>query len=167
MLRGECQSKEERGESKEVFDHSAEDRGKIQRVLLRASLLSRRFDVHSSLQFKPVSRFDCVVLSFDLHNRDHVKALELLFSFRFRLPSIRKILPNLIDDQVKHVLERVKLKRVHVKLRRKLPCSNALELCSTANIAVPSAVAPGQSPCRVRFGEVDPALPRSVLLSSE
>jgi hypothetical protein len=34
-------------------------------------------------------------------------------------------------------------------------------------ITEPSAVAPGQSHSRVRFGEIDPALPRSVLLSSE
>ncbi len=45
--------------------------------------------------------------------------------------------------------------------------SDAIELCSVANITEPSAVAPGQSPSRVRFGEIDPALPRSVLLSSE
>ena len=62
---------------------------------LRASLLSRRFDVHSSLQVRPRSMFDCVGFSFDLHNRDHVKALELLISFRFKLPCIRGILTSL------------------------------------------------------------------------
>ena len=71
--------------------------------------------------------FDSVALSLDLHNRDHVKALELLPSFRFNLPSIRGILPSLVDDQVKHVFEHVKLRRDHVKLRRKLPCSGAIK----------------------------------------
>jgi hypothetical protein len=85
--------------------------------------------------------FDCVGFSFDLQNRDHVKALELLISFRFKLPCIRGILPNLIDDHVKHVFGHVKLRRDHVKRRRKLPCSGAIKLCSTANITEPSAVA--------------------------
>jgi hypothetical protein len=98
---------------------------------LRTSLLSRRFDVHSSLQFKPGSMFDCVVLSFDLHNRDHVKALELLINFRFKLPGIRGILPSLVDDHVKHVFEHVKLRRDHVKLRLELPCLRAI----TSNFA--------------------------------
>ena len=88
--------------------------------------------------------FDSVALSLDLHNRDHVKALELLPSFRFKLPCIRGILPSLVDDQVKHVFEHVKLRRDHVKLRRKLPCSGAIKLCSTANMTEPSAVAPGR-----------------------
>jgi hypothetical protein len=72
--------------------------------------------------------FDCGAFSLDLHNRDHVKALELLISFRFKLHGMRGILPNLIDDQVKQVFEHVKLRRVHVKLRRKLPCSDAIRL---------------------------------------
>ena len=66
--------------------------------------------------------FDCVGFSLDLQNREHVKPLELLMSFRFQLPSIRRILLNLIDHHVKHVFEHVKLRRDHVKLRRKLPC---------------------------------------------
>ena len=45
--------------------------------------------------------------------------------------------------------------------------SDAIELCSGVGITEPSAVAPGQSNSRVRIGEIDPALPRSVLLSSE
>ena len=74
--------------------------------------------------------FDCVVLSFDLHNRDHVKALELLISFRFKLPSIRGILPSLIDDHVKHVFEHVKLEGDHVKRRLELPCLRAISQTS-------------------------------------
>jgi hypothetical protein len=73
--------------------------------------------------------FDCVALSLDLHNRDHVKALELLISFRFRLPGIRRILLNLVDDHVKHVFEHVKLRGDHVKLCVGLPCLRAIKLC--------------------------------------
>ena len=40
-------------------------------------------------------------------------------------------------------------------------------LCLVTDITEPSAVAPGQSLSRIRVGEFDPALPRSVLLSSE
>ena len=35
---------------------------------------------------------------------------------------------------------------------------------NVVGITEPSAVAPGQSHSRVRFGEIDPALPRSVLM---
>ena len=72
----------------------------------------------------------CSLKSFPLrgHNRDHVKALELLISFRFKFPGIRGILPDLIDDHVKHVFEHVKLRRDHVKLRLELPCSDAIKL---------------------------------------
>lgn len=42
---------------------------------LRRSLLERGFDVHSTLQVKPRSMFDCMAFIFDLHNCDHVKAL--------------------------------------------------------------------------------------------
>jgi len=89
---------------------------------LRRSLLELEFDVHSSLQVKPRSMFDCPAFGFDLHNRDHVKPFELRISFRFKLPNIRGILINLSDDHVKHAFEHVKLRREHVKLRRKLPC---------------------------------------------
>jgi hypothetical protein len=54
--------------------------------------------------------FDCVGFSFDLHNCDHVKVLELLSSFCFKLPGIRVILPNLIVDQIKQVFDQVKLR---------------------------------------------------------
>ena len=66
--------------------------------------------------------------SFDVHNHDHVKPLELLISFCFKLPGIRRILLNLINDHVKHESEHVKLRRDHVKLRRKLPCLRAIKL---------------------------------------
>jgi len=105
---------------------------------LRRSLLEPGFDVYLSLQVKPRCMFDFVAFSFDLHNRNHVKPLELLLSFCFKLPSIRGLLLNLIDDHVKHVFE-------HVKLCRKLPCSGAIVLCLVTDITEPSAVAPGQS----------------------
>jgi len=52
----------------------------------------------------------------DLPDRNHVKWLELLISFRFELSSIRGILPNRVHDHVIHVYEHIKLKRDHVKL---------------------------------------------------
>ena len=112
--------------------------GKFNVFCLRTSLFSRRFDVYSSLQVKPRSMFDCAALSLDLHNRDHVKALALLISFRFKLPSIRGILLNLVDDHVKHVFEHVKLRSDHVKLRSELPCFGAIMSnlsSSTSNVA--------------------------------
>lgn len=48
----------------------------------------------------------------DLHKRAHVMSFDWLASFRFKLPSIRRILLNLDDD--------------HVKLRAKLPCTGAI-----------------------------------------
>jgi len=53
------------------------------------------------------------------HACDHVKLFEKLASLRFKLPSLRRILLNLVDDHVKHVFE-------HVKLSVKLPCSNVI-----------------------------------------
>ena len=100
---------------------------------LRTSLLSRRFDVYSSLQVKRRSLFDYVAFNLNLQNRDHVKALQLLIRFRFKLPGIRGILPNLIDDQVKHVFEHVKLRRDHVKLRGEPPCLRAITSSFAAN----------------------------------
>jgi hypothetical protein len=78
--------------------------------------------------------FDCVAFSFDLHNRDHVKALALLISFRFKLPGIREILLNLIDDHVKHVFEHVKLRRTRVVLDRE---HNRTERGSAGSISFP------------------------------
>ena len=70
--------------------------------------------------------FDRSVFRFDLHKRDHVKLFKSLRSFGFKLSSIRRILPNLIDDHVKHVFEPFKLRRDRVKLRAKLPCLEAI-----------------------------------------
>ena len=66
--------------------------------------------------------FDCVAFSLDLYHCDHVKRLELLITFRFKLSRIRAMLPNLIEDHVKHVLEHIMQRRDHVKLRLELPC---------------------------------------------
>jgi hypothetical protein len=84
---------------------------------LRTSLLWQKLDVNSSLQVKPPSMRDCPAFGFDLHNRDHVRLVRLLLSFRLELPCIRRILLNLIDD--------------HVKLCSELPCLSAI----TSNIA--------------------------------
>ena len=129
-------------------------------------MLSQRFDVHSSLQVKPRSMFNCFAFSFDLRNHDHVKPFALLISFRFKLSRIRGILLNLIDDHVKHGFEHVKLRRDHVKLqlepsafrRAQVVLSrehNRTERSSAESISFLS-----------RFGEIDPALPRSVLCLS-
>jgi len=91
------QSREVRDESKEVFISAQKILAKFNVFCLRRSLLARGFDVYSSLQVKPRRMFDCLGFSFDLHNRDHVKPLELLISFCFKLPGIRRIL----DDHVK------------------------------------------------------------------
>ncbi|HYV82174.1 MAG TPA: hypothetical protein VE931_01590 [Pyrinomonadaceae bacterium] len=91
------------------------------------------------MQVKPRSMIGWVVFSFDLHNRDRVKPFELLISFATYLLTSLTITSN----------------------------SDALTLCSVADITEPSAVAPGQSLPAFVLGEIDPALPRSVLLSSE
>ena len=101
------QSKEVRDESKEVFISAQKILAKFNVFCLRRSLFARGFDVYSSLQVKPRRMFDCLGFSFDLHNRDHVKPLELLISFCFKLPGIRRIL----DDHVKLRRDRVMLGR--------------------------------------------------------
>jgi hypothetical protein len=45
----------------------------------------------------------------DVYDYDHVTLFDFLLSFRFKLPSIRRILLNLVDDHVKHVFDHVKL----------------------------------------------------------
>ena len=112
-----------------------------------------QFDVYLSLQVKSRSMFDCVAFSFDLHDSKHVKPSELLISFCFKLSSIRGILLNIIDDHVKHVFEHVKLKRDRVVIYRG---HNRTERGSAGSISFPRS-----------HGNVDPAPPRSVLLSSE
>ena len=105
--------------------------------------------MYASLQVKRRSMFDCVAFSLALQNRDHVKALQLLSRFRFKLPGIRGILPNLIDDQVKHVFEHVKLRRDRVVLSRGHNRTERGSAGSTASTVV--------------HWKFDPALPRSAL----
>jgi len=61
-----------------------------------------------------------------MHGRDHVKLFERLASFRRKLPCVRRILHNLVDDHVKPVFEPFKHRRDHVKLRPELPCPDAI-----------------------------------------
>jgi hypothetical protein len=68
----------------------------------------------------------------DLQNRDHVTLFGKLASFRFKLPSIRRILPNLVDD--------------HVKLSLQLPCSDE----NTSNFAW-NFLAEAQTRCDLLF----------------
>ena len=69
---------------------------------------------------------DCPAFGFDLHNRDHVRLVRLLLSFRLDLPGIRRILLSLIDDHVKRVFEHIKLSGDHVKLCSEHPCLRAM-----------------------------------------
>jgi len=64
---------------------------------------------------------DMSAAGLDLQNPDHVRLFEKLASFRFKLPGIRRILPSLVDDHVKHGSD-------HVKLRLKLPRSDSITL---------------------------------------
>jgi len=63
--------------------------------------------------------FDSFAFDPDLYDHDHVRLFNSLISFRSELSSIREILPNLVDDHVKHAFD-------HVRLSRKLPCANAI-----------------------------------------
>ena len=92
----------------------------------RTSLLWPRLNVNSCLHVKNGSMLDLSALSLDLHSRDHVMQRALRNRFGFKLPGIRRILPNLVDDHVKHGFE-------HVKLLLKLPCSNAITSDSAWN----------------------------------
>ena len=87
-----------------------------------------RLDVNQSSQVKTHSMFDCSAFGADLHNRDRVKLFDLLLSLSFKLPGIQRILPSLVDDHVKHDSELFKLRRDHVTLSLKLPCSDAIKL---------------------------------------
>ena len=98
--------------------------------------------------------FDWVAFSLDLHSPDHVKQRVSRIRFGFKLPSIRRLLPNLSETHVKRGCEHVKLRRDHVKLRLKLPCTGAIELCTVAGITGPSAIAPRQSRSRFRCDEI-------------
>lgn len=82
-------------------------------------MLDSEHDVNSSLQVKTGSRHNYSAADPDLQDPDHVMLVEKLASFRFKLPSIRRILPSLVDDHVKHESD-------HVRLYLKLPCSDAI-----------------------------------------
>jgi len=88
-------------------------------IRFRRSVLQSGFDVNSSLQVETGNVFDSLAFDSDLHNHDHVTLFDLRISFSFKLSSTRRILLNLVDDHVKHVFD-------HVKLSRKLPCTNAI-----------------------------------------
>jgi hypothetical protein len=70
--------------------------------------------VNQSLQVKTGSIHDLSAADLELQNPDHVMLVKRLDSFRFKLPCIRRILPSLVND--------------HVKLRLKLPRSDAITL---------------------------------------
>ena len=106
-------------ECKKVFDYSSEVSRRVQRDSPQASVLQSGSDVNSSLQVESGNVFDSLAFDSDLHNHDHVTLFDLLISFRFELSSRRPILPNLVDDHVKHAFD-------HVRLSRKLPCANAI-----------------------------------------
>jgi len=106
-------------QSKEVFDYSSEDPCKVQRDSPQASVLQSGSDVNSSLQVESGNVFDSFAFDPDLHDRDHVRLFDSLISFRFELSSSRRILPDLVDDHVKHVFD-------HVRLSLKLPCSDEI-----------------------------------------
>jgi hypothetical protein len=144
-----CKAKKYAAKARKFFITAQKSRAEFNAFCLRRSLLEFGFDVHSSLQVKPCTMFDCVAFSFDLHNRDHVKPLALLISFRFKLSGIRRILLNLIDDHVKHVSEHVKLRRARVVLGRGHNRTERGSAGSTASTVV--------------HWKFDPALPRSVL----
>ena len=103
----------------------------------------------------------------------------MLIRCRFKLPDVRGILPNLVDDQVKNVFEHVKLRRDQVVINASrlslaifvgtfgfaLDHAGAIELCS--GITEPSAVAPCQSHSHGCFGRIDPALPLGSVLVNQ
>jgi len=106
-------------ECKKVFDYSSEVSRRVQRDSPQASVLQSGSDVNSSLQVESGNVFDSFAFDPDLHNHDHVRLFDSLISFRLELSSIREILPNLVDDHVKHVFD-------HVRLSLKLPCSDEI-----------------------------------------
>jgi len=68
---------------------------------LKRFMLQPRFDVNQSLQVETDGMHNFFAFGPDLHDGDHVKLHDKLASFRFKLPSIRRILPSLVDDHVK------------------------------------------------------------------
>jgi hypothetical protein len=88
-------------------------------IRIRRSVLQSGLDVNSSLQVETGNMFDSLAFDRDLRDHDHVRLFDSRSSFRSELSSSRRILPNLVDDHVKHAFD-------HVKLSRKLPCANAI-----------------------------------------
>ena len=88
-------------------------------IRFRRSVLQSWLDVNSSLQVESGNMFDALAFDSDLHAHDHVTLFDPRISFRFELSSSRRILPNLVNDHVKHVFD-------HVELSRKFPCANAI-----------------------------------------
>jgi len=88
---------------------------------LKRFMLKPGFDVNQTLQVEPDGMHNNFESGPDLHDRDHVKLLEKLASFRLKLPSLRRILPSVVDDHVKHDSD-------HVKFSLELPCSDAITL---------------------------------------
>jgi hypothetical protein len=73
-----------------------------------------------SLNFCKSVAFTTIRRVFDLHNRDHVRLVRPLLSFRLDLPGIRRILLNLTDDHVKRVFEHVELSSEHANFARNI-----------------------------------------------
>jgi hypothetical protein len=88
-------------------------------IRFSGSVLQSGLDVNSSLQVETGNVFDSLAFDSDLHNHDHVTLFDSRISFRFELSSSPRILPNLVNDHVRHAFD-------HVKLSRKLPCTNAI-----------------------------------------
>ena len=92
----------------------------------KLSLLEPELDVNASLQVETGRPHDVRAFDPDLQNRDHVLLFDLLISLRFKLPCIRRILLNLVDDHVKHVFDLSLLRANRVELSLKLPCSEEI-----------------------------------------
>jgi hypothetical protein len=92
----------------------------------RRSLLESARDVNASLQVEPGPMHDARAFGSEVHDHDHVKLFDLLISFRCKHSSARRILPNVVDDHVKHVSERFLRIADHVKQHPKLLCSGVI-----------------------------------------
>jgi hypothetical protein len=72
--------------------------------------------------------FDCPAYDLDVHDDDHSRRFKHADLLSVKLPGIRRILPNLVDDHVKHYLKHFMLRCDHVKLLLKLFCAGAIML---------------------------------------
>lgn len=79
---------------------------------LKHFMFESELDMNQSLQVETGIIHDRSAVSLDLQKPDHVKTIATLAIFSLQLPSICRILPSFVDD--------------HVKLRPKLPCSEAI-----------------------------------------